>query len=189
MTLSKNKAWYNKAYISVSVEAGTEIQLRAKTTSLKITGGNYDTEGIETFGGKIKRVGPREDLEIGFDGIVTSHQDFDWIFHGLTTSTGSSITSSTVRDYRVSILWTDQTGITSATAAITTASEAYREIYAETNMISLEKSMDADGHLTAAMNFKLAYTDETGGINFKKEYSDTSNTLSAVTGYTSTTKF
>ncbi len=183
------KAWYNKAYISVAVEAGTEIQLRAKTTSLRISGGNFDIEGIETFGGKIKRVGAREDLEVGFDGIVTSHQDFDWIFHGLTTSTGSSITSSSIRDYRVTILWTDQTGITTATAAITTASEAYREIYAETNMISLEKSMDADGHLTAAVNFKLAYADETGGVNFKKEYCDTTNTLAAVTGYTSTTKF
>lgn len=183
------KAWYNKAYISVSVEDGTEIQLRAKTTSLRTSGGNFDIEGIETFGGKIKRVGPREDLEVGFDGIVTSHNDFDWIFHGLTTSTGSNITSSNIRDYRVTILWTDQTGITTATSAITTASEAYREIYAGANMISLEKSMDADGHLTAAVNFKLAYADETGGINWKKENCDTTNTLAAITGYTSTKKF
>ena len=183
------KAWYNKAYISVSVESGSEVQLRAKTTSLRISGGSFDIEGIETFGGKIKRVGSREDLEVGFDGIVTSHQDFDWIFHGLTSSTSNSITSSNIRDYRVCILWTDQSGVTSAAQAITTASEGYREIYAEANMISLEKSMDADGHLTAAMNFKLSYVDETGGVNFKKEYCDTTNALAAVTGYTSTTKF
>lgn len=156
---------------------------------MNISGGNFDIEGIETFGGKIKRVGTREDIEVSFDGIVTSHQDFDWIFHGQTTSTGSNITSSNIRDYRVSLLWTDQTGVTAATQAISTASEAYREIYAEANMISLEKSMDADGHLTAAMNFKLAFEDETGSVNWKKEYCDTASALTAITGYSSTAKF
>lgn len=169
--------------------AHTEVQLRAKTTSLSISGGNFDIETIETFGGQLKRVGHREELEIGFDGVVTSHQDFDWAFHGLSTNTGNSITSSDVKDYRVTMLWTDLTGVTNAGAAITTTAEAYREIYAGANMTSLEKSMDADGHLTASMTFKLAFVDDTGGVNFKKEYCDTSNTLTAVTGYTTTKKF
>ena len=157
MALTQNKAWYNDAYVSVSMEGGNEVQLRAKTTSLSISGGNFDIETIDTFGGQLKRVGNREELEIGFDGVVTSHQDFDWVFHGLSTNTGTSITSSSVQDYRVTMLWTDQTGVTLAGQAISTSSAAYRESYAEANMTSLEKSMDADGHSTANITLKLSY--------------------------------
>jgi len=187
MALSQ-KAWYDKAYISVSEKGGSEVQLRSKTTSLSITGGDFDIEGIETFGGKVKRIGTREDIEITFDGIPTSLQDFDWMFHG-ASNTATSITSSSVKDYRVTILWTDQSGVTAATQAINTSSEAYREIYAEANLISLEKNMDAGEHLTATMTFKLAYEDEDGSINFKKEMCGTSSDLSAVPSYTTTTKF
>jgi len=187
MALSQ-KAWYDKAYISVSEKGGSEVQLRSKTTSLSISGGDFDIEGIETFGGKVKRIGTREDIEISFDGIPTSLQDFDWMFHGVTSS-ATSITSSTVKDYRVTLLWTDQSGVTSATQAISTSSEAYREIYADANLISLEKNMDAGEHLTATMTFKLPFEDDSGSINFKKEMCDTSGTLSAVPAYTNTTKF
>jgi len=187
MALNK-KAWYDKAYVSVSAESGTEIQLRAKTTSLNITGGNFDTESIDTFGGSIKRIGRRDDFEISFDGVVTSLQDFDWMFHGVS-NTSTSITSSSVADYRVCLLWTDQTGITSAAQAITTSAEGYREVYAEANLISCEKTMDAGEHLTASIKFKLPFEDSTGTINFKKEMCDTTSTIGAVAAYTSTTKF
>ena len=156
---------------------------------MNITGGNFDIESIDTFGGQIKRVGRREDIEISFDGVCTSNQDFDWIFHGKTVATDSSITSSAIIDYRLCLLWTNQTGVTSAAQAITTASEAYREIYAEANMISCEKSMEAGEHLTASIKFKLPFEDSDSEINFRKEVSETSSALAAVTAYTSTSKF
>lgn len=189
MAISNNKAWYDKAYISVSAKGGSEVQLRAKTTSLSVSGGNFDIEGIETFGGKIKRVGTREDMEISFDGIPTSLQDFGWMFHGLTANTATSITASSVADYRLCLLWTDQSGVTSAAQAISTSSEAAREIYANANLVSLENSMDAGENLKASMTFKLAFEDDTGSINFKMEMCDTSAALSAVPAYTNSVKF
>ena len=182
------KAWYDKAYVSVAALAGSEVQLRTKTTSLNVTGGSYDTESIDTFGGSIKRVGRRDDFEISFDGVLTSLQDFDWMFHGVS-NTASSITSSAVVDYRICLLWTDQTGITSAAQAITTSAEGYREIYCAANLISCEKTMDAGEHLTASIKFKLPFEDSDGSINFKKQMCDTSSTLSAVAAYTSSVKF
>ena len=187
--LTENDAWYDKAYISVSAVGGAEKQLRAKTTSLSISGGNFDIESLETFAGKIKKVGSREDFEITFDGIPISHQDFDWMFHGLTTNTATSITSSTIIDYRVAMLWTDQTGVTSATQAIATASEAYREMYAECNLVSLEKNMDAGDHLTATLVFKCPFEDTGGSVNFIKEACDTTSALESASAYTTTTKF
>jgi len=189
MALTTNEAWYNKAYISVAAIGGSDFQLRAKTTSLGISGGNFDTEAIDTFGGKIKKVGAREDFEISFDGIPISHQDFDWIFHGLSTNTASSITSSTVKDYRVVMLWTDQTGVTSANQAISTSSEGYREMYVDCNLVSLEKNMDAGDHLQASMVFKCPFEDTAGSVNFKKEACDTTSALSTTSAYTTSNKF
>ena len=186
--LTTNDSWYDHTYISVAVEAGSEIQLRTKTTSLNITGGNFDVESTETFGGSIKRTSAREDIEIAFEGIATSLQDFDWIFHGVS-NTLSQITSSAIEDYRVTLLWTDESGITSAAQAIATASEAYREIYAECNLVSLEKSQNADENLTAALTFKTAFEDASGSINFKKQMCGTASAMAAVSAYTSTTKF
>jgi len=188
MAITNNKAWYDKCFISISQKGGSEVEFRTKTTSLSISGGNFDIEGIETFGGKVKRVGTREDIEISFDAIPVSTQDFDWIFHG-TSNSATTITTSDVKDYRIIILWTDQTGVTSAAQAINTASEAYRHIYAEANCTSLEYSMDAGEQLVATMTFKLAYEDKDGNLNWKKEMCDTTSALSSVPAYTSTTKF
>jgi len=183
------KAWYDKAFISIAQQSGSDHQLRAKTTNLRISGGNFDIEGLETFGGKIKRVGSREDFEIRLDGIPVSQQDFDWIFHGITNSTASSITTSTVKDYRLAFLWTDQTGVTSANQAISTSSEGYREMYVDLNCVSLEKEMDAGEHLKASMVFKGPFEDSTGSVNFKKENCDTTSALTTTSAYTTTNKF
>ncbi|MHA1383227.1 MAG: hypothetical protein ACTSR3_05680 [Candidatus Helarchaeota archaeon] len=186
--LTKNQGWFDHTYIEFVAESGTAVQMRTKTTSINITGANFDMESNETFGGAIKRYGAREDFEISFDGIVTSHQDFDWVFHG-ANQTDTSITSSSIKDYRVTLLWTDQTGITAASQAIDTASEAYREYYAECNMVSLEKSQNVGENITASLTFKTAFEDKDGEINFKFEVCGTDSALAAANAYTSTTKW
>jgi len=186
--LTVNDGWFDHTYIEVVSESGTPIQLRSKTTSLNITGGNFDMESVETFGGAVKRYGAREDYEISFEGIVSSHQDFDWIFHG-QTQTDASITSSAILDYRIALLWTDEADITGAAQAIATASEAYREYYANCNMVSLEKSQNVGENITANMTFKTAHENKAGTINFKKEVCGTTSALSAASAYTATTKW
>jgi hypothetical protein len=189
------KSWYDKAFISIEALNGTEVQLTAKTTAMNISGGGFDIEGVETFGGKITRVGSKDDIEISLDGLPSSHADFDWIFAGHTTSTqssltGGSITTSTLTKYRVSMLWTNYTGsVTSAAKqAITANAEAYRRTYAECYCTSLETSMDAGDNLKASMTFKLAYEDETGYQNFRIDSKDTtSGTMAALLAYTSST--
>ncbi|MBE3092806.1 MAG: hypothetical protein IMZ51_04010 [Chloroflexi bacterium] len=187
------KAWYDDCFISIEALSGTEVQLTTKTTALGITGGGFDIEGIETFGGKITRVGSRDDIEISFDGIPASHADFDWIFAGQTTSTqsaitGAAITSSTTTKYRLAFLWTNFTGsVTSAAKqAITGSTEAYRRVYADTYCTSLETSMDAGDNLKATFTFKVANEDDTGMQNWKVESKDTTTaTMTALSAYTS----
>ncbi len=194
MTMSQ-KAWYDKAFVSIEALNGTEVQLTSKTTTMKMTGGGFDIEGIETFGGKVTRVGSRDDIEIGFDGIPSSHADFDWIFAGQTTSTqsgltGAAITSSTTRKYRLTFLWSNYTGsITSAAKqSFSGSTEAYRRVYAETYCTSLETNMDAGSELKATMTFKLTDQDDTGKQNWKVESKDTTAaTMSTLSAYTSST--
>jgi hypothetical protein len=183
------KAWYDDCYISVCALAGSEVQLCSKTTSLSVSGGNFDIEGINTFCGKVTRVGSKEDIEISFDGIPVSNQDFDWIFHGASNTATSITTSSTVK-YRVSMLWTNQTGVTAATQAITGSNEAYRRIYADAYCTGVEYNMDAGENLKATLTFKLPTEDSDGLQNYKMESKDTtSGTLSATPSYAGSTKF
>lgn len=194
MTMS-NKAWWNEAFVSIQALSGTEYQLQTKTTSFSQTGGNPDLEGLDTFGGKITKLSTTSDLEISFDGIPTSHADFDWVMAGQTASTafsssGSVITTSTSRKYRVTLLWTDQaTTITSAAIqAITGSNEAYRKSWADCYCTGLETSMDAGDVLKATLTFKTTEEDADGLKNWYIAAKDTtSGTLSAMNAYTSST--
>jgi hypothetical protein len=182
------KMWFDDVYISIAPLAGAEVNMCAKTTSLGISGGGYDMEGIKTFCGKITRLSDYEDIEISLDGIPVSNRDFDWMFHG-AAATGNTITSSDRVKHRISFLWTNQTGVTAATQAISTSSEAFRRIYADAYCTSLEYNQDAGEQLTITANFKLPYEDASGVQNFKVEACDTSSALSAVAAYTGSTKF
>lgn len=186
------KAWWNEAYVSIQGLNGTEYQLRTKTTSFSQTGGNPDVEGLDTFGGKITRLTTKEDLEISFDGIPTSHADFDWIYAGQTASSafgssGVTITTSTTTKYRVTILWSDNTALTSAALqAITGTSEAYRKSFADCYCTGLEMNMDAGDVLKATITFKTTEEDANGNKNWRINAKDTtSGTLSAMNAFTS----
>jgi hypothetical protein len=193
--MMNQKSWYDKAFISVSALNGSEAQMTSKTTALSITGGNFDIEGVETFGGKITRVGTRDDIEIQLDGIEVSHQDFAWMFAGQTSSTasafsatGSTITSSQISKYRLTFLWTNQTGVTGATQAITGSNEAFRRSFCDAYCTSLEPSMDAGDNLKVRMTMKLSPEDDSGLNNWGIWSKDTtSGTLSALNAFTSST--
>jgi len=188
------KAWFNEAYVSVQGLSGTEYQLTTKTTAISQTGGNFDLEGIDTFGGKISKLTTRDDFEISFEGIPTSHADYDWAWAGQTAATafgasGVTITTSTTTKYRVTFLWTNQTSMTSAALqAITNSNEAYRKSYADLYCTGVETNMDAGDVLKSTLTFKGTEEDSNGVKNWLISAKDTtSGTLSALNAYTSST--
>jgi|3_EtaG_2_1085321.scaffolds.fasta_scaffold05201_5 hypothetical protein len=185
----QTEAWHDKAFVSVSPIGGSEVEMRTKTTSFAASGGNFDIEGLDTFGGKITSIGTKEDIDLSFDTIPVAVSDTDWIFSGATSS-ATSITSSTVTRYRVAILWTNDTSITSGAEAVGTSSEAYRQIYAETYCVEgMESNFNAGENLTGTLKFKLSTEDPDGGQNWKKESCDTTSALSALSAYTTGNKF
>jgi len=187
--LTDNQAWFDKAFVSIAEQGSTEVQMRAFTNSLSFTGGGPTFESLDVFGGKIPKSSNREDIELSFDGIPATTRDFDWIFHGASSGTGSISTFTPNKKYRVTWLWTDETGITSATSAIATSSEAYRHYYVDARNTQLDYNMDAGENLSATIGFSLAVEDETGGANVKKEFAGTSSVLAVGGAYTSANKF
>lgn len=185
--------WMKQPYISISRVDGSEMQFRSRTSSLNISGGNFDIEGIETFGGKVTRVGTQDDIEITMDifPISAENDDFDALFHGHTSGT-SAITSTTKRKHRICMLWTDKSGVTSGAQAIASGSDAYRRIYAEGYITNMEVSQDAGEELKGTITYKTAVVDETDSSNIKIQSCTPSGTpvsLGAVPSYTSNVKY
>ena len=188
-SITERKAWYDKCFITIDVKDGESAQVRSKTTSLEISGGGYDKEGIATHGGVINRFGRRQDWEISFDGIMTSHQDFDWIDHGVSSS-ATTITSSEIKDCRVTFLWTDATCVTTATMAVPSASEAYRESYADLTLVDKGKVFNAGEHLQInGITFRGSFEDADGNMNFRPTLAGTGSALSALGSYAGSNKF
>lgn len=187
--LTTNKGWFQRAFISVAQTAQADVELRSVMNSLSISGGVADLDSIEVFGGKIAKPTSKEDVEISFDAVVASTRDLDWLAHGVAP-TSIVVTTSTQLNNRVTMLWTDATGITAAAQTVGTAGEAYRRSYAELKVTNLEYNMDAGEELTASITFKGTPEDETGGQNYRFDTKTTGGVLSALASYTtSTSKF
>ena len=189
--LTANEGWFERCFVSITQIGRTEVEARTFTTNLSISGGNFDTDSLETFGGTITRTQPYEDVEVTLEGIPASTRDFDWLAHGVDPTT-ETITSSTKIKNRVSFLWTDLTTATSGVQAIASGSEGYRQVYADLYCTGVEYEMGAGEELTATLNFKGSTEDSSGNFNFKKTMCSTASTaksLSAVPSYTTAVKF
>lgn len=185
--------WMKQPYVSISRVGGTEMQFRSRSSSLRITGDNFDIEGVETFGGKVTRIGSREDIEITMDifPISAEKDDFDALFYGHTGSS-AIITSSDQLKHRICLLWTNESGITSGAEAIASGSDGYRRIYAEGYITNMEPSQDAGEDLKGTITYKTSPVDEDGSSNRKIEsctQGGTPETLSAVASYDTSTKW
>jgi hypothetical protein len=185
--LTTNKGWFQRAFVSVAQTAQADVELRSVMSSLSISGGSSDVDSIEVFGGKIAKPASREDYEISFDALVSSTRDLDWLAHGVAPTSVTITTSDATKKNRVTLLWTDATGITSAAMTVGTAGEAYRRSYAEVQVTSLEYNMDAGEELTASLTFKGMVEDETGGQNYRIDTKTSGAALSALGLYTSGT--
>jgi len=193
MVNMSQQIWMKQPYISISRVGGDEMQFRSRSSTLNITGDNFDIEGKETFGGKVTTIGTREDIVVSMDifPISAESDDFDALFYGHTGS-NSIITSSAQLKHRICLLWTNESNVTSGAQAISSGSDGYRRIYSEGYITNMEPSQDAGGELKGTITFKTAPEDEDGNSNRKIESctaTGTPTTLSAVPSYTTTTKY
>jgi len=199
-------AWMEKVLVEVekhgSTTADASIQGIVDRTSLDITIGDKPMESIATLNqARVYKYNPEEDSEITFDMYVkdlgSDSNAIDLFFLGVTTvATSGVITKSTttVRDrFRVTILFTNDTSISDATATVNNGTEttygARRYIFADAYITSCKPSF-TDGILKISISCKVPPYDGNGSANIGYQSLDGSTTasLTALLTYTGTVK-
>lgn len=179
-------AWSETALVTITKYAasgGTDVNFHAITETIDIDMGDKDIEQLVAVGGGrlIKKV-PQEITTITFEGYPVdinsaSGSGVSQMFEGGTWDTTQPLTadSSRLRDlFRVAILWTDDTSVTSATAATGSTTNSYRITFAHCWMTSMKPSF-TDGVLKFTFSFKVAPFNRFGISQIHEESADSAS--------------
>jgi hypothetical protein len=139
---------------AVASAAVDTYKIAGEITNWKVSGGQSDVELVQTFGGQVDKVKPREQIEVSFD-IITSN-----------------INTSALDRYNV---YTMGTGMTSAGTALSKTivfkfvTNSLTQTLAMNNCkaITWDPEMAADDMLKGTMTFKLSPTTPLGLANLK----------------------
>jgi len=200
MTLAAG-AWSETALVAIAYygsgsETSNDIQFASLTETIDIDMGDKDIDQVASIGGGrlVKKV-PQDittitlemyplDIDaIGGTGVAQ-------LFHDTKANWDSSepleVTSSRNRElYRIAILWTDDTSVTTGNGAVTSGSNAYRIIFAHAYCTSAKPSF-TDGVLKVTATFKVPAFNPNGVGNIHEQSIDGTATLNALNTYNST---
>lgn len=204
MAGNTGNAWQETFLATISQQSGTDATFEGITETLDFDFGEKDFDGIPLGnGGRIEKLTPEGPttvtieaypLEVGSDdisGASTINGFFD-LLQQEDTSHPLAIQATTARTrYRLAIMWTDDTSISSATAEVGSTQAAMRFVLADGFITSVKPSF-TDGILKFTITFKVVPFDISGNSNMELESVNaavSSATMAAVASYTSSTKF
>lgn len=192
--------WSETALISITAQGGSDVQFACLTETVDIDMGDKDFDVMNTLcGGRLVKYTPQADttitleaypLEAGTDTGTTGKGFFD-LMNTADATQPQQIAVDKARDkYRMAVLWTDDSTVTSATALIETANSAsgLRVVAADGYFISVKPSF-TDGLLKFTVKFKVPAFDKEANANIKMESTDGTADLPALAAYTSSVKW
>ncbi|MFA5132760.1 MAG: hypothetical protein WC444_05565 [Candidatus Paceibacterota bacterium] len=187
-------AWTETCLIQMAKKEtalASEVQVNGVTETVDIDLGDKDSEWTALLnGGRVVNYTPMADTSVTLDcycvaatqGAGATQLGFFDALMGNTT-----VQSDRVHDkYRLTILWTDATAITTAGAALVTTQTGLRFVGAEGHVTSVKPSM-TDGRLKFTVTIKFPAFDKAGNACVFFESCDTTGTLGALLTYTGTT--
>ena len=185
--------WSEKALVSVSKKAGSEVAYKTIIETIDIDEGDKNvSQKTNIAGGKLivkeaqnMTIITLENFPVGIGTTATDNLGFSQLFNAGTWDTSQPLNSSasTSRDlFRVAITWTDSTTAT-ASGAIVTASTGYRYIASNGFLTGLKKSF-TDGVLKFTAQFKFPVVNKSGTANITEWDCDTSAQITALVAYT-----
>ncbi len=187
-------AWSEWGLLAIAAKGQSDVEYsgRIATDSLDIDSGDKDFDIINLLnGGRLEKPTPEGETVITFDAyfpdIATGGSGILQLFHTTSDNWDSTqpleVTNSRNRDqFRVVILWTDDTSVTSATAQVPSGSKGLRLIITDARLISAKMSF-GDGILKTTVKFKVAPFSRTGTSNIKWQSTDGSAALEALSSY------
>ena len=189
------QGWEETALITIERFAATPIVLQANalTETVDISEPDYPGEGIPTIsGGRIWKQSPQEDGEVtlelypvrldidttpspdiygGLFQFFASNQTIDDTSPTQPMATNTTFVAGTdyTRDrFRVSIMWTDDTAVTSAAGTTATPDKVALRFTAMGCRIISHKSAFTDGVLKVTATFKFPAMNKSGEVKMYK---------------------
>lgn len=188
------EAWTELALITIESQAGTTSEFMAITETIDISEGDYPGESIMSVaGGRLWKQSSQEDGEVTLEmyPVQTALEDNGGLFQSWVGGTidaseplVSDITEAAGVDrprtrFRISILWTNDTGASSADGAVASGSEGLRFI-ASNCRITSHKADFTDGIFKITATLKFPAMTKTGTVrNFAWESCDNSAAMVA----------
>ncbi len=194
--------WTEKALVSLTpledTTASKDIPFQAKTGTIDIDQGEKDVEGIPTVGGaRVVKFTPETDTVVTLEcyhqdvgsgdlSAATLGAGFEDMLHAEDTTQPLAISSTTQRTpYRMAIMWTEDTSVTNACAAVTGMNKAKRYTFA-TGYITAVKPSFTDGVLKFSVTFKVTPFDAAGASQILRESTDGTASMAALQSYVRT---
>lgn len=194
-------AWQETALVSIAQQSGTDATFQALTETIDIDQGEKDFEAIPLLnGGRLEKLTPETETTVTIEAYplyagsgdisaATTISGFVDLLHAEDTSQPLEITSTRARTrYRLAILWTDDTSITNANAAVGNSQKGLRFVGAD-GFITSAKPAFTDGILKWTITFKVAPFQSDGDAIVKWDSNGGSSTMTALASYTSSTRW
>jgi len=200
MTSQFDGAWSETALIGITGhDDDNDMNFHAITETVDIDIGDKDFDTIATLsGGRLIKFTPQEPttitleaypVEAGTDSGTTGKGFFD-LMHTQDASEPQDIDVDRVRtQYRIAILWTNNTSITAANQLVGTAYAGLRVVAADGYFTSVKPSY-TDGILKFTVVYKVPPFDSSGSANVVIQSTDIGGaSITALVSYTSTNKW
>jgi hypothetical protein len=190
-----NETWSEVALVSLSKLSGTNVEFYSITNSIELTVGDKDVNFMPMLnGGRLADFKPQGDIEgtmevyaveAGTDSGSTAKGVFDLL--GTTDATQPvSFSNSRTRDkYRVTVLFTDDTTVTSAVSDINLNQTGLRFIIKGAYITSVTPSgaMTPNDPLKFQVKFKAGAFDKDGTSNLEVQSTDGTATMTMTSAY------
>ncbi len=191
--MSAPDTWSETALLSISKANSFETEFYTLTDSVDIKIGDKEFDVHATMrGGRLVSFTPQEPMEITFDAypveagssLATAGAGkgfFDLLFGGINTDTTQPIgisSSRTREQHRVTLLWTDDTTVTTACAAINLNQTGLRIIAKKGYCVSVDPTFNtSDQPFKVTVKYKFPPFDKSGNPNIHIQSTDGTATM------------
>ena len=183
-----NDTWSETALVSISKASGTEIEFYTITETIDVDVGDKDFDVIANLaGGRLVKFNPEEPttitleaypVEAGTDSGTEGKGFFDLLWGGILSDTTQPLELSASRTreaHRMTLLWTDDTTVTTATASINLNQSGMR-IIAKNGYCTSVKPSFTDKVLKYTITYKFPPYDKDGTANVTVQSTDGTST-------------
>lgn len=201
MAGNTGNAWQETFLATISEQSGTDATVQGISETIDIDLGEKDFDQIVLGnGGRIEKLTPEGITSVTLEGYplyvgsgdisaATSIAGFIDLLHAEDTAQPLRLSATRARTrYRLAIMWTDDTTLTSASIGVTNGKYAKRLVFADGFVTSVKPSF-TDGILKTTVTFKVVPFDSAGTSNMLFESVAGTGTMTALQSYTSTIKF